>query len=49
MSIIGVLTLIFIVLKLFGMIAWTWIWVFSPIWIWLIVITVLIFLRAMLD
>ena len=29
----GVLTIVFIVLKLIGVIDWPWIWVLSPIWI----------------
>ena len=29
----GLLTLIFITLKLTGHITWSWIWVLSPIWI----------------
>lgn len=29
----GALTLIFIVLKLTGVIAWSWWWVLSPLWI----------------
>ena len=29
----GLLTLIFITLKLCGVINWSWIWVFSPMWI----------------
>ena len=29
----GVLTIVFIVLKLVGVIDWPWIWVLSPIWI----------------
>lgn len=29
----GILTLIFLVLKLAGVIAWPWIWVFAPLWI----------------
>lgn len=29
----GLLTIVFIVLKLCGVINWSWIWVFSPIWI----------------
>ena len=29
----GLLTLIFIVLKLCGVIAWSWWWVLSPLWI----------------
>lgn len=30
---VGVLTIVFIVLKLLGKIAWSWWWVLSPIWI----------------
>jgi len=30
---IGILTLIFIVLKLTGLIDWSWVWVLSPLWI----------------
>lgn len=29
----GLLTLIFITLKLCGVIAWPWIWVLAPLWI----------------
>ena len=32
-SFIGLLTIVFIVLKLCGVIAWSWWWVLSPIWI----------------
>ena len=38
----GVLTIVFIVLKLVGVINWSWLWVLSPIWIsiaiWLVVV-----------
>ena len=33
LGIVSVLTIIFIVLKLLGLIQWSWIWVLSPIWI----------------
>lgn len=33
MGICGVLALIFIVLKLLGVITWSWWWVLSPLWI----------------
>ena len=33
MSFSSVLALIFIVLKLCGVIKWSWVWVLSPIWI----------------
>jgi hypothetical protein len=29
----GLLTIVFITLKLLGIINWSWIWVISPIWI----------------
>jgi hypothetical protein len=34
----GTLFLIFLVLKLLGLIAWSWWWVFSPIWISILII-----------
>lgn len=30
---VGLLQIIFIVLKLLGVIHWSWLWVLSPIWI----------------
>ena len=30
---LGILTLIFITLKLLGKITWSWLWVLAPIWI----------------
>lgn len=30
---IGALTLIFIALRCFGVIAWGWVWLLSPLWI----------------
>lgn len=32
-EIICICTLIFIILKLFNIIAWDWLWVLSPLWI----------------
>ena len=29
----GLLTIVFITLKLTGVIAWSWLWVLSPLWI----------------
>lgn len=38
---VGLLTILFIALKLTGTIAWSWMWVLSPIWIvtliWLVI------------
>jgi len=42
MSFTGVLTLIFIVLKLLKIINWSWLWVLAPTWITLIVITIVL-------
>lgn len=39
----GLLTLVFIVLKLTGVISWSWVWVLAPLWIsFLISITIVI-------
>lgn len=37
----GLLTLIFITLKLTGYITWSWVWVLSPIWITFLIVFVL--------
>ena len=43
-SFAGMLTVLFIGLKLTGHIAWSWVWVLSPIWITLVtVLAILIF------
>lgn len=39
----GVLCIVFIVLKLTGVITWSWVWVLSPIWItWIIAIFLIV-------
>lgn len=38
----GVLTIVFIVLKLIGVISWSWVWVLSPLWISLAIILVIV-------
>ena len=40
----GLLTIVFIVLKLIGVIAWSWWWVLSPLWISLILVLILVFI-----
>lgn len=44
----GVLTIVFIVLKLVGVINWSWLWVLSPLWISgvLIIISLVIYVLA---
>jgi len=39
---VGLLTIVFIVLKLTGYIMWSWWWVLSPIWISLLILIVLL-------
>lgn len=46
---VGLLTIVFITLKLTGFIAWSWIWVLSPLWISaipVVAILVLLFWRS---
>lgn len=38
----GLLTIVFIVLKLTGVIAWSWWWVLAPMWISLLLVLVVI-------
>lgn len=46
MSLAGVLAVIFIVLKLIGVIHWSWIWVLSPIWIsWIIALVLIVLFK----
>lgn len=45
----GILTIVFIVLKLLGVISWSWLWVLSPIWISTILAIVLVIIGAVLS
>jgi Flp pilus assembly protein TadB len=38
----GLLTIVFIVLKLLGVISWSWLWVLSPIWIETIIVLIVL-------
>ena len=49
MGIVGILTIIFIVLKLTDNIDWSWIWVFSPIWIYILFMICLGFIGMALS
>lgn len=42
----GLLTLLFIGLKLAGVIDWPWLWVLSPAWISTIVVAIIIIIAA---
>ena len=37
----GLLTIVFIALKLLGKITWSWLWVLAPLWISVSIVTVL--------
>ena len=44
----GLLTIVFIVLKLTKVIAWSWLWVLSPLWIgWGLIIVLLIIYKLL--
>ena len=45
-SFTGLLTIVFIVLKLLGVITWSWVWVLSPIWITLVLILIAVFIAV---
>ena len=45
----GVLTIVFIVLKLCGVIDWSWLWVLSPLWISLIIGIILFICLSVVD
>jgi len=45
----GVLTIVFVVLKLTGVISWSWWWVLSPIWIDLLLAGVLLLIIAVIN
>lgn len=45
----GVLTIVFVVLKLTGVISWSWWWVLSPVWIDLLLAGVVLLLIAVIN
>ena len=49
LSFCGVLTVVFLVLKLTGVISWSWWWVFSPIWIDLLLAGVFLLIAAAIN
>lgn len=46
---VGVLTILFIALKLCGVISWSWVWVLAPIWIEALIIVALILFVVVLT
>ncbi len=45
---LGLLTLLFIALKLIGVIDWSWIWVLSPLWIPIVLLAIVIIVIALI-
>lgn len=45
----GLLTIVFIVLKLIGRISWSWVWVLSPMWIGALLIPVFMLILILLS
>jgi hypothetical protein len=45
----GLLTVLFIGLKLTGFIAWSWLWVLSPLWITLGLTLLIVFIIALIS
>ncbi len=45
----GILTIIFVIAKILGLIDWSWWWVFSPLWIGMIFFIIIIFGLVWID
>ena len=46
---LGLLTLVFIVLKLTHYIDWSWVWILSPLWLGLVFVTAILFVLALVG
>ena len=46
---VGLLTIVFITLKLLGKITWSWAWVLSPMWIPIIICVAIIIIGSITD
>lgn len=44
-----VLSILFVILKVFGYISWSWIWIFSPIWIYSTITTLVMHISLIFD
>jgi hypothetical protein len=49
LGLLDVLAVIFIVLKLLGVITWSWVWVLSPIWIQLVIVEIVFIVILIKD
>lgn len=45
----GVLTIVFVVLKLVGVINWSWLWVLCPLWIDILLTVIILVVLAVLG
>lgn len=45
----GLLTILFIALKLLGKISWSWFWVLSPIWISVLIFFIIIIIMMIIS
>ena len=45
----GLLTVVFIALKLSKVIDWSWVWVLSPIWVPIILVVVAVLIMAVIE
>ena len=48
-GICGVLTIVFIVLKLVGVINWSWLWVLCPLWIDILLTVIVLVIITIID
>jgi hypothetical protein len=48
-GICGVLTIVFVVLKLVGVINWSWLWVLCPLWIDIVFAIIVLVIFAIVD
>lgn len=48
-GLVGILTIVFVVLKLCKVIVWSWIWILSPLWIWIILMVLIIILVTVVN
>lgn len=45
----GLLTIVFIILKLCNVIAWSWVWVLGPLWIPVLIALIILFIATAKD
>ena len=49
MNFFGLLTIVFITLKLLGVIEWNWVWVIAPVWIPFILFLIVLLVAHFLE